>query len=267
MQGRRRALRKVLVLAGKEFRGFLRMPLGYALLAVYALVAGMVMMTLLYMFHDQLLRVAQQAQMARTARSIVDVQISVATPYLLNTAALLVFIVPFLTMRSFAEEKRSRSLELLVAYPLSAWQIVIGKFLGVYAFCLLMLSISLAHLALLTQVSNPEVPALLVGYLGLLVLAAALVAMGLFVSSLTTGQVEAAVLTLGLFLVLVMGGELVGPGTGGWQSALRSLSPLGLYQPFGRGMLPWNGLLALGAGAVFFTALTLRGVDLLKWRG
>jgi ABC-2 type transport system permease protein len=191
------------------------------------------------------------------------VQMSVVTPYLLNAAALLVFVVPFLTMRSFAEEKRSRSLEVLVSYPLSAWQIVAGKFLGVYAFCLLMLVISLGHLALLTRVSNPEVPALLVGLLGLLLLAAALVAMGLFVSSLTTGQVEAAVLTLGLFLVLVMAGELAGPGTGG----LRAISPLGLYQPFGRGMLPWDGLLALAAAAVFFTALTLRGVDLLKWRG
>jgi ABC-2 type transport system permease protein len=260
-------VRKVLVLAAKEFRGFLRMPLGYALLAVYALVGGMVLMTLLYMFHDQLLRVAQQAQMARAARPVVDVQMSVVTPYLLNAAALLVFVVPFLTMRSFAEEKRSRSLEVLVSYPLSAWQIVAGKFLGVYAFCLLMLVISLGHLALLTRVSNPEVPALLVGLLGLLLLAAALVAMGLFVSSLTTGQVEAAVLTLGLFLVLVMAGELAGPGTGGLPGALRAISPLGLYQPFGRGMLPWDGLLALAAAAVFFTALTLRGVDLLKWRG
>jgi len=260
-------LRKVLVLAGKEFRGFLRMPLGYALLGVYALVAGMVLVTLLYMFHDQLLRVAQQAPMARAAPPVVDVQISVVTPYLLNAAALLVFVVPFLTMRSLAEEKRSRSLEVLVAYPLSAWQIVVGKFLGVYAFCLLMLLISLGHLAVLTHVSNPEAPALWVGYLGLLLLAAALVAMGLFVSSLATGQVEAAVLTLGLFLVLVMGGELAGPGAGAWQSVMRTLSPLGLYQPFGRGMLPWDGLLALVAASVFFVALTLRGVDLLKWRG
>jgi ABC-2 type transport system permease protein len=258
---------KVLVLASKEFRGFLRMPLGYALLAVYALLAGIGLITLLYMFHDQLLRVAQQAQVARAERPVVDVQISVVTPYLLNAAALLVFVVPFLTMRSFAEEKRSRSLEVLVSYPISAWQIVVGKFLGVYAFCLLMSLVSLGHLVLLLGVSNPEVPALLVGYLGLLLLAAALVAMGLFVSSLTTGQVEAAVLTLGLFLVLVMGGEVAGPGGGGLQNVLRAISPLGMYQPFGRGMLPWDGLFAFGAVAVCFVALTLRGVDLLKWRG
>lgn len=259
-------MRKALVLAGREFRGFLRMPLGSALLAVHALVAGMVLVTLLYMFHDQLLRLAQQAAMARAARPVVDVQISVVTPYLLNAAALLVFVVPFLTMRSFAEEKRTRSLELLVSYPLSAWQIVLGKFLGVYAFCLLMVAITAGHLAILTAVSDPDPGAIVAGCLGLLLLAAVLVAMGLFVSSLSTGQVEAAVLTLGLFLVLVMGSEVVGSG-GGLHTALRWLSPLERYQPFGRGLLAWDGVLALTAGAVFFVALTLRGVDLLKWRG
>jgi len=260
-------VRKALVLAIREFRGFLRMPLGYALLAVYALVAGMVLVTLLYLFHDQLLRLAQQASMAQAGRPVVDVQVSVVTPYLLNAAALLVFVVPFLTMRSFAEEKRTRSLEVLVSYPLAAWQIVLGKFLGVYAFCLLMVLITAGHLALLTWVSNPALPPMLAGCLGLLLLAAVLVAMGLFVSSLTTGQVEAAVLTLGLFLVLVMGSELAGTGGKVVQSVLHAISPLDRYQVFGRGMLAWDSALALAAGAVFFVALTLRGVDLLKWRG
>ncbi len=260
-------MRKALVIAGRELRGFLRMPLGYALLGVYALVSGMIFVTLLFLFRDQLLRVAQQAHLARMATPIVDIQVSVVTPYLINVAALLIFIVPFLTMRTFAEEKRSRSLEVLVSYPLSAWQIVAGKFLGVFAFCLLMLAISAGHLIVLTQVSNPEPFPLLAGWLGLWLLAAALVAMGLFVSSLAMGQVEAAVLTLGLFLVLVMGSELAGSGSSGLTAVLHSISPLYRFQPFGRGMVALDAILGYLATAALFVALTLRGVDLLKWRG
>jgi ABC-2 type transport system permease protein len=260
-------VREVWVLAGKELRGFLRMPLGYVLLAVYALVSGMVLITLLYLFHEQILRAAQQARMATASRAVVDIQVSVVTPYLLNATGLMLFIVPFLTMRSFAEEKRSRSLEVLVSFPLSAWQIVLGKYLGVLAFSVLMLVISAAHMLILGLVSTPELGPLLGGLLGLLLCSAALVSMGLFISSLTSGQIEAAVLTLGLFLGLVMAGEVARPGGSGIQAILASLSPLFQYQDFGRGVLPIHGIFYYLAVTVLCVALTLRGMDLLKWRG
>ncbi len=258
---------KTLIIAGREFRGFLRMPLGYVLLAVYALVSGMALVTLLFLFHDQLQRLAQQAMMATPSQAVIDVQLSVLTPYLFNTAALLLFIVPFLTMRAFAEEKRSRSLEVLVSYPLSAWQIVLGKFLGVYAFMLLLLAITAGHLAILAAVSTPEILPVVGGFAGLLLLGAALVAIGLFISSLTVGQVEAAVLTLGLFLVLVMAGEMAGPGATMLQSVMGYVSPLYQYQGFGRGVLAFDAVLSYAAATLLYLALTLRGVDLLKWRG
>lgn len=258
---------KAWVIAGRELRGFLRMPMGYAFLAVYALVSGIVLVTLLFLFHEQILRIAQQAHIARGPQPVIDVQVLVVTPYLLNTAALLLFVVPFLTMRSFAEEKRSRSLELLVSYPLSAWEIVAGKFLGVLAFTLLLLAITVIHLVILALVTTPDLLPMLGGFLGLLLLAAALVAIGLFISSLATGQVEAAVLTLGLFLVLVMAGEVAGPGSSWQQRLLVNLSPLYLYQSFARGVLPFDALFFYLTATLLFVALTLRGVGLLKWRG
>ncbi|MCK4305076.1 MAG: ABC transporter permease subunit [Candidatus Eisenbacteria sp.] len=260
-------MRKTIVLASKEFRGFLRMPLGYALLAVYALVTGMVFMALLYLFREQILRVAQQAQLAMPSRPVVDVQISLVTPYLLNAAALLIFMVPFLTMRSFAQEKHSRSLEVLVSFPLSAWEIVAGKFLGVLCYTLLLLGITAVHLVILSFISTPELLPTLGGFVGLVLFAMTLVAIGLFVSSLTTGQVEAAVLTLGLFMGLVMASETGGSDSSWLRTVLVYLSPLHYYEEFGRGMLPFDGLFFYLGATVLFMALTLRGVDLLKWRG
>lgn len=257
---------KALTVAAKEFRGFLRMPLGYALLGVYALISGMTLVTLLTRFHDSLRRAAEQAHIARAAQPVLDGQVFIVSPYFLNCAALLIFIIPFLTMRSFAEEKRSRSLELLVSFPLSAWEIVLGKFLGIIAFTFLMYAISLLHVLILFFVSTPEVGPVLLGLGGMMLLGTMLVAMGSFISSLSMGQVEAAVLTLGLFLVLVMVGEVTAPGSA-LQGALRQLSPLTHFENFGRGVLAWQNLLVLTAGTVLFLGLTLRGMDLLKWRG
>jgi ABC-2 type transport system permease protein len=260
-------MRMALVVASRELRGFLRSPLGFALLAVYALVSGIVLVTLLRLFAAEIMRVAQQAQMARPGQSVVDIQVSVVTPYFLNVAGLLVFLLPFLTMRSLAEEKRTRSLELLVSYPLSAWQIVAGKYMGLFGFALLLLGISGAHMGLLFWAGSPAPGPVLGGLGGLLLLSAALIAIGLFVSSLSSGQVEAAVLTLGLLLMLVLTGEGMRPGESWMQTALAHLSPLYAYQDFGRGVLSLGGVLGYLATVLFFVGLTLRGLDLLKWRG
>ena len=260
-------MRNVMVLAGKEFKGLLRMPLGYVLLAVYALVSGMVLMTMLYLFDDKLARVMQQANTATSQKLIIDVQVVVIAPYLLNVAALLIFIVPFVTMRVFAEEKRSRSLEILVSYPLSVWEIVAGKFIGICGFMFMLLSISALHLVVLYLASSPEILPMLGGFLGLILLGMTLIVIGLFVSSLSMGQVEAAVLTLGLFLVMVMSGEVAGEGTTLAQQVLGLISPLSHFEEFGRGVLSLSSVSYFLSATMLFFALTMRGVDLLKWRG
>ncbi len=245
----------------------MRMPLGYVLLAVYALVSGMVFMTMVNIFDTQLARTMQQASQVTSTKMIVDVQVVVVTPYLLNVAALLIFIIPFITMRVFAEEKRSRSLEILVSYPLSVWEIVAGKFLGVLGFLSLMLSVSALHLIILFFISTPDLTPLLGGFAGLWLLGMTLIGIGLFVSSLTVGQVEAAVLTLGLFMTMVMAGQVAGAGITFFQRALSLISPLLHFQDFGRGVLAMQNLLYFLSVTLLFFALTMRGVDLLKWRG
>jgi len=260
-------LRNVGVVAGKEFRGFLRSPLGYVILAVYALVSGLILVTLLFVFHEQMIRAAQQAQLIGPAGAGPNLQISVVSPYFLNVASLLLFVVPFLTMRSFAEEKHSRSLEVLISYPLRVWEIALGKFVGVFGFALLLLAITVGHLVILGLAGSAALLPLLGGMLGFILLAAALVAMGVFVSSLAAGQIEAAVLTLGFFLVLAMVGGITRPGASWVQEALANLSPLYHFQGFGHGVLSTGSVLVLLAITVLFVALSIRGTDLIKWRG
>lgn len=260
-------MHRTLILAGREFRGFLRSPLGYALLAMYALVSGLILVTLLFFFHDQILQAAQRTAGMPAPQAGPSLQVTVITPYFLNVASLLLFIVPFLTMRTFAEEKRTRSLEVLVSYPVREWELVLGKFAGVFAFTALLFAISAIHLIVIALVSTPAAPPLLAGFLGLILFGAGLIAIGLFISSLATGQVEAAVLTLGLFLGLAMMGGVLRPGGSWLQLILANASPLYQYQFFGRGVLAASRVLFHVVTATLFIALAIRGVDFIKWRG
>jgi ABC-2 type transport system permease protein len=260
-------VRAVGLLAGRELRSFLRSPLGYILLAVHALASGLILVTLLYLFREQLMLAAQQSARAPGPAPAVSLQAAVVAPYFLNVASQILFVVPFITMRAFAEERRARSLELLASYPLHVWQLVVGKYLGVLAFTLLLLAVNALHLLLLALVSSPAAAPLLGGFAGLLLLVAALLAIGLFVSSLAMGQVEAAVLTLGLFLVLAMAGGVARPDAGWAQTLLANLSPLHHYAPFGQGLLSAAAIGYFLATVAFCIALCGRGVDLIKWRG
>jgi ABC-2 type transport system permease protein len=258
-------MREVLTLAGRELRSFLRSPLGYAILAVYALISGLVLVTLLFLLRQQM--IAAVPTPGVTAPPAISLQLSVVAPYFSNVAVLLLFVVPFVTMRTFAEERRSRRLELLISYPLRVWQIVIGKFLGVFAFAGLLVAVTGIHLLILALVSSPEAAAVLAAWLGLLLLAAALCAIGVFVSSLVVGQVEAAVLTLGLFLIAAMVGGVLRPGAALAARVLANLSPLYQYQSLAAGLLAPASLIFFAAATVLALALTIRGVDLIKWRG
>ncbi|MBM3317806.1 MAG: ABC transporter permease subunit, partial [Candidatus Eisenbacteria bacterium] len=251
-------MRAVWVLASRELRGFLRSPLGYALLAVHALASGLILVTLLYLFREQWMLSAQQAARTLQAPPGVSLQLAVVMPYFLNVASQLLFILPFVTMRSIAEERRSRGLELLTSYPLRVWQIVLGKYLGVLGFTLLLWSVNALHVVILALVGSPAALPVLGGLLGLLLFAAALLAIGLFVSSLAMGQVEAAVLTLGLFLVLAMAGGVARPGSSWGQTLLANLSPLHHYSGFGQGLLAPAAIGYFLAATVLFLALSVR---------
>jgi ABC-2 type transport system permease protein len=258
-------MREVWILAGREVKSFLRTPLGYAILSVYALVSGLVFVTLLFILRQQLLQATPMPGTPRPAA--ISLQLTLVAPYFYNVASLLLFVLPFVTMRAFADERRSRSLEMLIAYPLRVWQLVLGKFLGACGFLLLLMSVTAIHLVILALISSPEPAAILGAFLGLVVYAVALVAIGVFISSLVVGQVEAAVLTLGLFLLGAMVSGVLRPGSGGLGRVIANLSPLYQYQLLAAGLLAPGSLLYFPAVTVLALALTLRGVDLIKWRG
>ncbi len=111
-------------------------------------------------------------------------------------------MLPLITMRTYAEEKRTGTIELLLTSPLTDLQIVLGKFLGAVALYSLMLAVTWVHIGILFIYGNPEWKPILTGYLGLLLMGASFMSIGLLISSLTRNQIVAGVVTFATLLML-----------------------------------------------------------------
>src|SRR2546422_7122316 len=154
-----------------------------------------------------------------------------------QAAALFLLVVPVLTMRQFAEERKTGTLELLLTAPVREINIVLAKFLACMAVNTVMLALSLTYALVLQAYGEPDWGPIYSGYLGLVLFTASLVALGLPISALTTNQVVAATVALGLFLGLWMIDSLGSLLPYPFDNIVMSVSLLAHFTPFSTGAL------------------------------
>ncbi len=185
----------IFTLAGRELRSMFLSPLAWAILAVVQLVLGFMFLSQV----DTFLQWQAQIAMLDNAPGITEV---VVAPLLGNAAIVLLLVVPLLTMRLISEERRNQTLPLLFSAPISMSEIVLGKYLGLLSFLLIMvLLIALMPLSLLLG-GNIDIGMLAAGLLGLTLMLASFSAIGLYISSLTSHPTVAAITTFGALLLL-----------------------------------------------------------------
>jgi len=190
-------MRNTLAIAHKELRSYFASPIGYIVLGFFALLYGWFYVTMLNYFVRQSMQVAQFG-----GQETMNVNQVMLRPLLQNVTILLLFLMPMVTMRSYAEEKRSGTIELLLTSPLKDWEIILGKFLGALGLYVVMLAVTLVYMAILFIYGNPEWKPLLAAYLGLLLMGGAFIALGLMISSTTNNQIVAGVISFVVFLLL-----------------------------------------------------------------
>lgn len=189
----------------------------------------------------------------------------VIAPLLNNAALILLLIVPFITMRAFAEERRNQSLSLLMTAPLSAGQIVLGKYLAYLSFfAVQLLLLALMPLALLAGAAI-DLYQLSAGMLGLLLLIASFTAAGMFVSSLTTQPVIAAVMTFCLLFLLWIIDFTTSSSIAGQINWLGWLSLLGHFQPLLSGQIHSIDLSFFVLFCSVFMLMTMRRLDAMRF--
>lgn len=252
----------VLTIAGRELRAYFASPIAYIVIGLFAALYGAFFVLYLFLFVEQSMRMG-----AMGMGGPVNVNQMMLRPLLGNMAVVMLFMLPMLTMRTYAEEKRSGTFELLLTSPLTDLQIVLGKFLGALAVFALMLLISGLNVPLLFLWGNPEWKQIATSYLGLLLMGGSFIALGLFLSSLTRSQVVAGAATFAIALLLWIVswfGETASETT---RTVTSFLSVIEHYEDFSKGVIDTKHLAYYLSFIVFGLFLTVRSVDSERWRG
>jgi ABC-2 type transport system permease protein len=252
----------VLAIAGREWRAYFASPIAYIVTGLFAALYGAFFVLYLFIFVEQGIRMG-----AMGMGGPVNVNQMMLRPLLGNMAVVMLFMLPMLTMRTYAEEKRSGTFELLLTSPLTDTQIVLGKFLGAIAVFALMLLVSGLNLVLLFVWGEPEWKQIATSYAGLFLMGASFISLGLFLSSLTRSQVVAGAATFAIALLLWIV-SWFGENTGELGRTLTSfLSVIEHYEDFSKGVVDTKHLAYYLSFIAFGLFLTVRSVDSERWRG
>jgi gliding motility-associated transport system permease protein len=256
------SLRNISAITGKELRSYFASPVAWVLMGLFAAIFG-------YFYTVYLAYFVQNSMQSQFGGgpSTMNVNMSMIRPLLQNASVLVLFILPMVTMRTYSEEKRSGTIELLLTSPLTDVQIIVGKFLGALGLYAALLLVTLLYVALLFIYGNPEWRPLVSGYLGLLLQGACFIAIGLFISSTTKNQMVAGTATfivLLFFWIISWFAQSVGPTAG---AILSYLSITDHFDDFGKGVIDTKHVVYYLSLIVFGLFLTLKSVDTERWRG
>ena len=241
------------VIARREFGAMFLAPLAWVILAVIQIILGYMFLTNL----DNFFLLQPQLLQLQNTPGVTDI---VVTPLMQVAAIILLMVMPLLTMRSIAEEKRNRSLTLLISAPVSMTEIVLGKFLGLMLFVLVLVSMLMLMPLSLYLGTTPDAGKLLSIFLGMLLLLGAFSAIGLYLSSLTENQTIAAVGSFGILLMLWIIDWLSGTVNSG-QSVLAYLSLLQHHESMLQGVFDSSDIAYYLILITGFLGLTIRQLD------
>jgi ABC-2 type transport system permease protein len=250
----------VLAIAQKEMRSYFASPIGYVITGLFALLFG-------WFFYNYLRYFASISEQMMASGGTPNVNQHMIAGLLQNAAVIILFIMPMITMRTYSEEKRSGTIELLLTSPVTDWQIILGKFFGAMGLYAAMLGVTLLYIGMLFFLGNPEWRPIVAGYLGLLLLGGCFISVGLLISSLTKNQIVAGVLTFAVFLmlwVLNWRADQSGPWAG---AILNHLSIVDHFDDFARGIIDTKHLVYYLSFITFGLFLTAKSVDSERWRG
>lgn len=255
-------MRNVLAIANKEFRSYFASPIAYILIGLFSLLFG-------WFFYVFLMAFVQQSEqmMQFGGGGGANVNQMMIRGLFQNTAVIILFVMPMITMRTYSEEKRSGTIELLLTSPVTDPEIIVGKFLGALALYGAMLLVTMFYIAILFRIGNPEWRPIVAGYVGLLLMGGCFLSTGLFISSLTKNQIVAGFLTFATFLMLWIinwMGESSGPTT---RDVLNYLSITEHFDDFSRGIIDTKHLVYYLSFITFGLFLTAKSVDSERWRG
>ena len=247
----------------KEMRLYFTSPIAWVIGSIFLLVAGYFFYSIFAFFTLASMQSAMNPMMGRE----LNVTDSVMRPLFSNLTVILLLLMPMVTMRLFAEERRSGTIELLLTYPVRDGAVLLGKYLAALALYGLMLAGTLLYPAIVVYFARVDPGPLLTGYLGLVLLGATFLAIGLFASSLTENQIVASLVTFGTLLIFWVIGWSAEYAGGTLGSVLRHLSLIEHFDSFAKGVLDTKDIVYYLNFTILALFLTLRSLEARRWKG
>jgi ABC-2 type transport system permease protein len=255
-------MKNIWAITKKEIKSYFTSPIAYVAITVFLVLVGFFFYSLIWWFNSQSLQLSRNPAYFQQ----LNINQMVYSPLFHNISIILLLMLPLLTMRLFSEEKKIGTDELLYTSPISINQIILGKYFA-SLFVLLIMLLLTGILSIFTfAYGNPELAPLLSGYLGLFLMGAAFIAVGIFFSSLTENQIVSAILTFGallLFWILNWASYAAG---GMWKDVLNYLSFFQHFDDLTRGILDTTDVVYYLSFAFFGLFLTHSVIQSRRWR-
>lgn len=255
-------MRNAWVVAKRDLRSYFNSPVFYVVTTVFLVIYSFIFFQILTFFSFQ----SVQAGQFRGMNVGLNLNDMVIEPSFHNMAVTLLLIIPVLTMRSFADEKKSKTYALLLSSPIHLKEIVFGKFIACMTVVAVMVLLSSYCIGFLLLLGEPEIGPIVTGYLGILLMAGCYVGMGVFASSLTDNQIIAAVLAFGMSLFMWIIGWAAQAASAEMGEVLQYLSLVDHMQRFLKGIVDTGDVIYYLSFILFSLFLTHRVLDSQRWR-
>ncbi len=254
-------MRNIWIICRKELRSYFVSPIAYILFIMFALIFGWFFWNMLgaFVFYSM------AAQM-RGEMFPMNINEQIVRQLLGNMNVIGLFFIPIMTMRLFAEEKRNGTIELLATSPIRDGEVILGKWLASVLLYAAMLLLTGLNFVFLFKYGNPDWKPVAVGYLGMLLQAAAMLAIGTFISTLTKNQIIAGAATFGVCLLIFVLGWVGGYESSTWAQVLTYMSVTTHMESFAKGVLDSKDAVYYLTVIFLGLFLTARSLESLRWR-
>ena len=254
-------MKNIWIICRKELKSYFASPIAYGLMAFFAAISGYFFYVAVAIF----VRRGMESQMMGRGMPM-DMGEWIVRPLLMNISVIGLFLIPMITMRLFAEEKRTGTIELLATSPVRDIDIILGKWMAAMLLYLSILGVSALNFSFLFLYGKPDWRPLLVGYLGLILQGGCLLAIGTFLSTTTRNQIIAGTATFAVCLLLWVLDWVSSYETAAWAQVLSYLSVVTHFETFAKGVLEAKDIVFYLSMIFFGLFLTARSMESLRWR-
>jgi ABC-2 type transport system permease protein len=261
----------ILAIYQRELRSYFGSPLAYIIAGVFWLLGGFFLAAILLGPQGIIAQVAaadQAQQLGVGGQPPFDVAYEFLKAYVGLLGSLSMFVLPMLSMGLYADERKQGTLELLATSPITNWAVALGKLLAVLTFYIAMILPLMVCQAVALGAANPPLGpgVFLLSHLGLVLLAASVLSLGMFISSLTGSTVLAAIMTFALILLLWLVDAVAQGLGGGAGTAIGHLSLLKHFTDFTEGIFDTSGLILFASYIVLGLYLTAQSVETMRFQ-